>query len=73
MSGMNTLLHELERRVTSGETTYAAIGAHVGKTRAHIHGVIKGKHKMSLELAEQLADLLGFEIQVKPRRKKLSA
>ena len=68
-SGMATILDDLRRAVeTSNETRYR-IAKDSGINASQLSRLVRGERGLNLETAERLADYLGLEIIVRPKRR----
>jgi transcriptional regulator with XRE-family HTH domain len=67
-SKRRTIADALRRAVLDFEGTQAELARRCGVTPASIHGFANGRHFVSEELLNRLADELGLELVVKTKR-----
>lgn len=67
---MSTLLNAMRRAIESGPKTRYRLSKETGIGESQLAKVMSGKAGLSIERAELLADALGLEITVRPKRHK---
>ena len=66
---MKTLIAYLNEALDSGGMTVTALARAAGCSRQHIYSVISGESQPSMQMAEKLAESIGYTIEVKVSRK----
>jgi len=59
----NQLIHEICRRVDSGDTTVASLARRAGISQPHLHLVLKGKRGFSWDFADRAALVIGLRVE----------
>ena len=65
---MAKLLDEIRRAIKRSEHTRYAISKATGIDQAQLSRLMAGKIGLSIDTLEQLADFLGLEIVIRPKR-----
>jgi len=67
---MSKMLDEIRKAIdASGKTRYR-IWQETGLTQAHLSKVMSGERGLSLDAMETLAECLGLEIMIRPKRRR---
>jgi ribosome-binding protein aMBF1 (putative translation factor) len=62
---MNTITSILRRAIGESGMSYKALSRETGVARASIQRFVDGRQSLRLDMAEKLADYLGFELRKK--------
>jgi transcriptional regulator with XRE-family HTH domain len=55
-------IHDLQRRIRSGELTERGLARLAGISQPHVHNVLKGKRIFSLEMADVILHVLRLDL-----------
>jgi transcriptional regulator with XRE-family HTH domain len=70
---MGQLTKAISAAVKASDQTPYAIARGAGVARSQLSRLLSGERGMSTETVEKLADYLGFEITIRPKRAKKKA
>jgi len=67
---MLSTMDQLRRAIERADETPYAIGKGSGVNRSQLSRMLSGENSLSIESAERLADYLGLEIIVRPKKRR---
>lgn len=67
---MSNLINAMRRAIESGPKTRYRLSKETGIGESQLAKVMSGKAGLSIERAELLADALGLEVVLRPKRKR---
>ncbi len=73
MMGMTRILDAICEAIEASDKTRYRIAKDTGISQAHLSRLMSGERGLSIESAEKLADYLGLEIIIRPKRRRRKA
>ena len=67
---MSKMLDDIRKAIDASDKTRYRIWQETGLTQAHLSKVMSGERGLSLDAMETLADCLGLEITIRPKRRR---
>ena len=70
MMGMTRILDAICEAIEASDKTRYRIAKDIGISQAHLSRLMSGERGLSIDTLERLADYLGLEIVIRPKRRR---
>lgn len=70
MMGMTRILDAICEAIEASDQTRYRIAKDIGISQAHLSRLMSGERGLSIDTLERLADYLGLEIVIRPKRRR---
>ena len=70
MAGMATILDAIREAIERDERSRYRIAKDIGVTQGHLSRLMSGERGLSVDAVERLAEYLGLEIIIRPKRQR---